>query len=55
MEEFRLAIIVNAFVPVFAQTRIQRHQAVAVEMAQHPSVQYQFLMEGALFLRGARH
>ena len=40
MEEFCLAVIVNAFMPVFAQTRFQRHQAVAVEMAQHPSVQY---------------
>src|SRR5690606_23572699 len=55
VEELGLAVVVDALVPVIAKPRLQRHQAVAVEMAQHPAVQHQFLMERALLLGCPRH
>lgn len=55
VEELRLAVIVDALVPVIAKPRLQSHQAAAMEMAQHPAVQHQLLMERPLLLRGPRH
>jgi hypothetical protein len=38
VKELGLAIVVDAFVPILAKPCLQRHQAVAVEMTQHPAV-----------------
>ena len=43
-----LAVVVDAFVPVFAQAFLKRGKRSTLEMAEHPAVEHQLLMEAAL-------